>query len=60
MKRVLVSIKRIVIAAAMIFIAMCAVSGCKGSKKVPTEQKPSTLDTDQQKFRQDVFEKETK
>jgi hypothetical protein len=57
MKRVFVSTKSIAIMVMVIFAIMCAVPGCKSSKKAPA-QRESTLDADKEKFRQDVFEKE--
>jgi hypothetical protein len=59
MKRFFVSIRSIVIVGTVIFAAMCAVSGCNVSKRIPAEQRPSTLDADQQNFRR-VLESETK
>jgi hypothetical protein len=58
MKRVFVTTKSIVIMVAMIFTVMCIVPGCNSSKKTP--QRESTIDSDKEKFRKDVFEKEMK
>jgi hypothetical protein len=59
MEKVFVTIRSTVITGAVIFTVMCAVPGCKGSKKLP-EQRESTIDSDKDKFRRDSFDKEMK